>query len=107
MKIEKGTPRPGISDQGLKGDVLLGFMAMPLAFLALPLYVYLPHHDVQVLGLPMAQVGLMFLIARSLDAISDPLWGAMWDRTFKRRHSQVLLLCTALSMVLCLCFWGL
>ena len=99
--------KPGIDPSGTHVFVLLGFMGMPLAFLALPLYVYLPHHDVQVLGLPMAQVGLIFLLARSLDALSDPLWGAMWDRAFKRNHSQVLIWCSWLSLALCLCFWAL
>ena len=85
----------------------LGFMGMPLAFLALPLYVYLPHHDVQVLGLPMAEVGLVFLLARSLDAVSDPLWGALWDRMFKRNLNQALGLCSLLAVVLCACLWAL
>ncbi len=82
-------------------------MGMPLAFLALPLYVYLPHHDVQVLGLPMAEVGLVFLLARSLDAVSDPLWGALWDRMFKRNLNQALGLCSLLAVVLCACLWAL
>ena len=55
-----GIPQ-GMKPSGPPVASLLGFMGLPLAFLALPLYVYLPHHDVQTLGLPMAQVGFVFL----------------------------------------------
>ena len=87
--------------------LLLGFMGLPLAFLALPLYVYLPHHDVQVLGLPMAQVGFVFLLARGLDALADPLIGAVWDRVFQRSQRQVLRICLVLAVLLCGCLWAL
>jgi Na+/melibiose symporter-like transporter len=107
LMTDSESKKTGIDSSATSVFVLLGFMGMPLAFLALPLYVYLPHHDVQVLGLPMAHVGLIFLLARSLDALSDPLWGAMWDRAFKRNHAHVLMWCSWLSLALCLCFWAL
>ena len=101
-----GIPQ-GMKPSGPPVASLLGFMGLPLAFLALTLYVYLPHHDVQTLGLPMAQVGFVFLLARGLDALADPLIGALWDRVFQRGMREVLWISLVLAVLLCGCLWAL
>lgn len=57
---------------------------MPLAALALPLYVIVPTFYAQNLGLPIAAVGAVLLSIRLLDAASDPLVGWLCDRVFTK-----------------------
>lgn len=58
-----------------------GMPAVPLAFLGLPLYVYLPAHYAALPGVGLATVGSVLLIARLLDLFTDPLVGLVADRT--------------------------
>ena len=50
----------------------LGAMGFPLAFVALPLYVVLPHHYANTYQLPLAWIGALLLTARLGDALIDP-----------------------------------
>ena len=52
-----------------------GLLGLPLAFVALPLYVLLPNHYAREFGMPLATLGSVLLAARLLDAVSDPLLG--------------------------------
>ncbi len=61
-----------------------GLMGLPLAFLALPLYVLLPNHYAREFGLPLAPLGGLLLGARLFDALVDPLLGRLSDRLFQR-----------------------
>ncbi|HDP90071.1 MAG TPA: MFS transporter, partial [Thioalkalivibrio sp.] len=67
---------------GLRGTGLVayGLPGLPLALLGLPLYVYLPTFYAESLGLPLALVGAMLLLARGLDVLTDPLIGLLSDR---------------------------
>ena len=67
-----------------------GLLGLPLAFVALPLYVVLPHHYASAFGMPLATLGAVLLGARLLDAISDPLIGRWMDRLFARSARAVL-----------------
>jgi glycoside/pentoside/hexuronide:cation symporter, GPH family len=60
-----------------------GALGLPLAFVALPLYVTLPQFYAS-LGLPLALVGAVLLGVRLLDALSDPLIGRLCDRLLAR-----------------------
>lgn len=62
--------------------VLLGYgaLALPLAALNLPLYVFLPTFYAAGLGIDLATVGAVLLLARALDALLDPLIGDLFDR---------------------------
>ena len=66
----------------LKIDQLFiyGLPGLPLAMLGLPLFVYLPSHYSQNLGLSLSAVGFSLLLARSFDVITDPLIGLLNDR---------------------------
>ena len=57
-----------------------GGLALPLAFVSLPLYVSLPHHYATVAGAPLAGLGAVLLATRALDAVLDPAFGRMADR---------------------------
>ncbi|PZU24292.1 MAG: MFS transporter [Shinella sp.] len=58
--------------------------AIPLAVMALPFYVVVPTFYAQSLGLSAAGLGLVLLLIRILDALSDPLVGWLSDRSFLR-----------------------
>ncbi|MDX5334342.1 MAG: MFS transporter [Gammaproteobacteria bacterium] len=66
----------------LRGTTLVayGLPGLPLALLGLPLYVYLPTFYAEDLGLPLALVGAVLLLARGLDVLTDPLIGLLSDR---------------------------
>ena len=59
---------------------LLGLPALPLAFVALPLYVIWPHYFATQFGVSIGLIGGLLLIARLLDALFDPLLGLGADR---------------------------
>ena len=67
-----------------------GLMGLPLAFVALPLYVLLPNHYARAFGMPLATLGAVLLAARLLDAVSDPLLGRLSDHLFGRSVRAVL-----------------
>ena len=57
-----------------------GALGLPLAFVALPLYVQLPHHYASAYGVPLAVLGALLLAVRLLDALVDPWIGRWCDR---------------------------
>lgn len=61
-----------------------GALGLPLAFVALPLYVLLPSHYATQFGLALAPLGAVLLGARLLDALVDPAIGRGVDRLFAR-----------------------
>ena len=54
--------------------------AVPLAMAALPVYVHVPKLYGDSLGVPLAVVGAVLLLARLFDALQDPLLGYFSDR---------------------------
>lgn len=67
-----------------------GLLGLPLAFVALPLYVLLPNHYARAFGVPLAALGTVLLAARLLDAVLDPWIGRLSDRLFARSPRAVL-----------------
>jgi len=67
-----------------------GLMGLPLAFVALPLYVLLPNHYARAFGVPLATLGVLLLVARLFDAFIDPLLGRWSDGLFARSPAVVL-----------------
>jgi Na+/melibiose symporter-like transporter len=65
-------------------------MGLPLAFVALPLYVLLPHYYALHFGVPLASLGALLLGTRLFDAVTDPLLGRWADRLFARAPEAVL-----------------
>jgi len=82
--------------QGLR----YGLMALPLAFVALPLYVFLPNYYARNFGIPLASLGALLLLARVADALIDPLLGRWIDRLFARSQAQVLRFSAMAAMLL-------
>ncbi|MBP6280010.1 MAG: MFS transporter, partial [Rhodocyclaceae bacterium] len=69
-----------------------GMLGFPLAFAALPLYVYVPRLYVDSVGLPLALVGALLLLTRFADALIDPLLGRWSDQVGNRRRLIALAL---------------
>jgi Na+/melibiose symporter-like transporter len=87
------TATPGLASQtpraeghglvGGRAGLHYGALGLPLAFVALPLYVVLPAHYAEAFGVPLALLGAVLLAARLLDAVVDPLIGRWIDRLFR------------------------
>ena len=77
-----------------------GLLGLPLAFVALPLYVILPNHYAREFGVPLATLGAILLAARLLDAVIDPLIGRWCDRLFARSTQAVLGFAAGAAVVL-------
>lgn len=73
---------PGGQPLTARQGLAYGLLGLPLAFVALPLYVLLPHHYAQAYAMPLATLGALLLGARLLDAAIDPLLGRFSDRLF-------------------------
>jgi len=69
-----------MNPSGSRALALLGLPALPLAFVALPLYVIWPHYFATQFGVSIGLIGALLLIARLLDALLDPLLGLGVDR---------------------------
>ena len=72
----------GISYKNLFAYAVL---ALPIAVLGVPLYIYIPTYYVTDLHLQISDVGLALFFARSLDIISDPLIGKLSDKMQSRK----------------------
>jgi glycoside/pentoside/hexuronide:cation symporter, GPH family len=62
-----------------------GSFGMPLALVALPIYVFVPKYYSDHFAVPLALIGQVLLGVRLLDAISDPLFGSWVDRGRRAR----------------------
>ena len=71
-----------------RGGIRYGALGLPLAFVALPLYVVLPNHYAGALGVPLGLLGAVLLLARLFDAVADPLIGRWVDRLFAHSPAQ-------------------
>ena len=81
--------------------------AFALAVVGIPLYVYLPKFYTDVVGADIALVGFVLLAIRLFDAVSDPVIGALSDRTrspFGRRRPWIALGVPPLVIALYLLF---
>ncbi len=89
---------------GTRNGLAYGLLGLPLAFVALPLYVILPNHYAREFGVPLATLGAVLLGARLFDALIDPLLGRLSDRLFARSARAVLGLGAIAALVLALGF---
>lgn len=107
----KAAPPKLSTGQGWRGGwrdgVAYGALGLPLAFVALPLYVVLPAHYAQQFGVPLAWLGALLLAVRVLDAAVDPWIGGLCDRVFTQAPQWLLPLAGAAALLLALAFQAL
>lgn len=72
-------------DLSVKGLMSYGLFGLPLAMVAMPVYVQAPALYAGSFGLSLTLVGTILLVARLLDAFSDPLLGYWIDRSSATR----------------------
>lgn len=84
------TPIPANPAFGKLDGLRYGLLGLPLAFVALPMYLVLPNHYAREFGMPLATLGWILLLARLLDAFIDPFLGRLSDRFFARSAKAVL-----------------
>ena len=89
---------------GWRQGLAYGGLGLPLAFVALPLYVALPNHYASEFGVPLATLGALLLFARALDAIADPWIGRLADQWFARSTTRVLAAAVAAAVLLAIGF---
>jgi Na+/melibiose symporter-like transporter len=92
---------------GWRQGLSYGGLGLPLAFVALPLYVVLPNHYATAFGIPLAALGTLLLAARLLDAVADPWIGHAVDRWFTTGLRRLALAGVVAAAVLALGFRGL
>ena len=86
--------------QGAAQGLAYGGLGLPLAFVALPLYVVLPNHYASTWGVPLALLGAVLLGARLLDALADPLIGRWVDALFARDPARAWWVAAVAGVVL-------
>jgi Na+/melibiose symporter-like transporter len=91
--------RAGRAD-GVRAGLAYGALGLPLAFVALPLYVILPNHYATEFGVPLAALGAVLLAARLLDAVADPLIGRWADGLFARSSAAAWTVVAIAAVVL-------
>lgn len=77
--MSTGTAAPTLEQRapfGAANLLLYGFFGLPLAMVALPIYVYLPQFYAERAGLSLGLIGAALLAARIAAAFIDPLLGA-------------------------------
>ncbi|MCC9596549.1 MULTISPECIES: MFS transporter [unclassified Rubrivivax] len=92
---------------GLADGLRYGALGLPLAFVALPLYVLLPPHYAAEYGVPLATLGALLLAVRLLDAVIDPALGRLVDRLFTGSPARLLAVAAAAALLLAAAFHGL
>jgi len=83
---DKNAPSPAVRLPGMS----YGLLGLPLAFVALPLYVHLPNVYASRYGVSLATLGGVLLLARLFDAVTDPWLGRLGDSLFARSPRHVL-----------------
>lgn len=69
----------------LRTDIVrYGLLGLPLAFGALPIYIFVPDLYARSGLLSLSAIGLILLLTRLLDAVADPVFGWLADRQSRR-----------------------
>lgn len=93
-----GTP-PNRAALRLTALLAYGMFGLPLALVALPIYVYVPQFYAERFGLSLTMIGTALLIARIFDAFIDPAFGLWIDRS-RSRHGYPRFILLALPALI-------
>ena len=70
-----------------------GALGLPLAVIGYPMAIWIPAHYAGSLGIGLATVGTILMLARLTDVLTDPIMGEISDRwvtPFGRRRPWLL-----------------
>ena len=83
--------------------ILLSYsgVALPLAALYFPVYVFLADLYTTNSSISLGQLGLVFILIRLFDAFSDPIVGLLSDRFRSRFGRRKLWILVGLPLVMC------
>ncbi len=81
-----------------------GLLALPLSFVALPMYVNLPHVYATQYAVPLTTLGVVLLVSRLLDAFIDPWMGRISDVLYGRSIQAVRAAAMGLALLLWMSF---
>lgn len=82
------------------------FLALPLAFAGLPLYINAPDFYIREFGISIGAIGYVLLIIRLFDALQDPIIGFVSDKYHKHRYLIMTAGVFILSLGMCGIFYG-
>jgi Na+/melibiose symporter-like transporter len=77
-----------------------GFLGLPLAMVALPVYVQVPLYYTREAGLSLAVTGWVLFAARLIDTFQDPWLGQLIDAMVQRRLLKTVLAFAAVPFIL-------
>ena len=82
--------------------VLLGYssVSIPLAALYFPVYIFLADFYNRSFNISLVEIGIIFVVVRLFDAISDPVMGLISDRFRSRLGLRRLWLIVGAALVL-------
>jgi Na+/melibiose symporter-like transporter len=82
------------------------FLALPLAFAGLPLYIHAPDFYIRDLGMNIGLLGTILLAIRLFDAFQDPVIGYFSDKNANQRSLIMTLGFTLLTLGMGAVFYG-
>ncbi len=82
------------------------FLALPLAFAGLPLYIHAPDFYTRDLGMNIGLIGSILLFIRIFDAVQDPFIGYISDKNASRRLHIILAGIAMLVVGMAALFYG-
>ncbi|MAD43276.1 MAG: MFS transporter [Arcobacter sp.] len=84
-----------------KSLVYYSLLAIPLAIVGLPLYIYLPTYYATIIGVEIASVGLIIFLARLTDVFTDPYFGYLSDKSIEYFNSRKPIMILGSFILIC------
>ena len=82
-------------------------LAFALAFIALPIYVYLPNYYADNFAINLKTIAIILLVTRLIDTIQDPIFGIISDRFYYAKKAIICYLSPFLGLSFLLLFYPL
>ncbi|WP_085905570.1 MFS transporter [Kiloniella majae] len=74
------------------------FLAIPLAFAGLPLYIHVPDFYATTMGFSLSGIGIVIILVRVFDAVQDPLIGHFCDLYHNKRSEIMFVACLLMAV---------
>jgi Na+/melibiose symporter-like transporter len=93
-----------LNNKSLISYSLLGFC---LAFMGLPLYIYLPNYYADNFNISLQDIALILLATRLIDTIQDPIFGFISDKYYQFKRKIIFYLSPFMGLSFLLLFYPL